>query len=433
MDLLKPFTRLLNLLLILTLPFLFSAQCTAATASTTNQAILLSINGKIGPATDDYLHQGFRMAKEQNASLIILQLNSNGGLGKSTAQIVKRILHSDIPVITYIAPSGANISGAGIFIVFASHVAAMAPNTVIGSLSATHSFFKNKYREEGVVRLEKLAQLHHRDMAFAKLALTNTVALTSDEALKRGVIDIKANSLSDLLVQLNGMQISVGHQVQTLNTSNMHVIAFNPSSRAILLAIITEPNITYVLLILGILGLFSEMFHPGYLLPGIFGLAVLTLGIIGLIQLPFSVFGLLVLLLGIILMGIEVYVPLYGILGVVGLCAFALGSIKLLPNLPLGYQLDGSLILAMTLICGFFFLLLRLRRRINKIVALSSAKEELLGGQAIAVEDFIDKYGHVRVHGEIWFAHAHSDIKKDTLLRVISFKEHTLVEVEVMT
>ena len=275
-----------------------------------------------------------------------------------------------------------------------------------------------KMTNDAVAYIRSLAQLRGRNIEWAETAVTKAASLSATEALKMGVIDIIAADFPDLIKQINGRTVLLLDQKITLNTGSVTIISLQPDWRARLLAVITDPNIAYILLLIGIYGLFFEFVNPGFVLPGVAGVISLLLALYALQLLPISYAGLALIGLGITFLATEAFMPTFGVLGVGGIIAFVAGSILLIDTNASGYQLQWGLIITMAAINAIFFLFiigLALRARRRKII---TGKEQLSGMIGVATENFVFD-GYIRVHGEIWKARTKSPVKKGDRVRVI--------------
>lgn len=417
-----------------------------------NKAVLLNVNGEIGPAMVDYIDRGIQFAVKQQAPLIILTLDTPGGLEKSMRSMIESLLNSAIPIVVYVAPSGARAASAGTFIVYASSVAAMAPGTNIGAaspvnigsgvVSPTNTEKKNtsltneatlskKIANDAIAFIRSLAQMHNRNADFAAKAVTSAATLTAQEALQDKVIEIIAVDHRDLLKKLDGRSALVQGKNQVLHTTGVGFETFSPDWRIEFLAMITEPTIAYILLLIGIYGLFFEFLNPGFVLPGVSGGISLLLALYAFQLLSVNYVGLGLVLLGIIFLATEAFMPTFGVIGVGGIIAFIVGSIMLFdPNL-VGYHIAWPLIFAMAIVNAVFFLFvvgLAYRARTKKIV---SGAEELIGMTGEVLEDMHNLYGQALIHGEIWKIDATHPLKKGMLVRVVA-RNGLVLSVEVV-
>lgn len=431
-------------IIILGIIALFFSIIVSADNSTQPKALLLEINSAIDPATVDYIHRGLQQAQQQNAALIILQMDTPGGLDKSMRAIIKDIIASPIPVVTYVAPNGARAASAGTFILYASHIAAMAPGTNLGAATPVElggSFTSEKDKNDSskkildahqqkslndaIAYIRSLAQLRHRNAEWGEKAVREAASLSAPEALKLGVIDIVADNVPNLLQQINGRVVTVQEKQLVLHTTAITVETLSQDWREKLLSVITDPNVAYILLLLGAYGLFFEFVNPGFVLPGVVGGIALLLALYALQLLPINYAGLSLIFLGLIFMGAEIFVP-SGALGIGGAIAFIAGSILLLDTQGGFLGISNITILMMSVITIVFFLLLaivviRSRRR-----AVVSGREELIGSIAIVREDF-ESTGWVKLKGEWWQAKSAVPLKAGQEVRVVKIEGLMLI------
>lgn len=415
--------------------FLFSSFSFAQTEKT---ALLLNIKSAISPATQEYIERGLSQAAKQNAQVVILQLDTPGGLDKSMRGIISNILASPIPVIAYVAPSGARAASAGTFILYASHIAAMAPGTNLGAATPVNiagdgsekkekspDAMEKKVTQDAMAYIRSLAQLRNRNVQWAEQAVKQGASLSANEALQMKVIDVIATDIPDLLTKINNRQVSIQGQTKTLATDKLSVNEFTPDWRVKFLNIITDPNVVYILMLLGIWGLFFEFSNPGFVLPGVTGAICLLLALYGFQLLPINYVGFALIIFGIGCLIAEAFVSSFGALGIGGIIAFALGSLFLVET-GAGFQIAWQLILAATLTTAAFFLLIvniALRSRFRPVV---SGREELIG-QTGVVEVDANGLMRMRVKGEMWQVHAEQPLHQGTLVRVIRVDGLTLL------
>jgi membrane-bound serine protease (ClpP class) len=405
-------------------------------------AILLDVDGAIGPATSEYLRQGFTEASERGAAFIILRMDTPGGLDTAMREIVRAILASPIPVITYVSPSGARAASAGTYILYASHLAAMAPGTNLGAATpvtlgggggeadqkAPQDAHMAKAVNDAAAYIRGLASLRGRNIAFAERAVREAASLPSQEALAQGVIEIVATDLKDLLTQAGGRIVIVNQQKVTLDTSGVGIVAIAPDWRARFLATITDPNIAYLLLLLGVYGLIFEFLSPGAVAPGVIGAISLLIGLFALGLLPVSYAGAGLLLVGIALMVAEAFIGSFGIIGIGGLVAFVVGSIFLFDNSVPGFSLSWPVIATATAVSAAFFLLaIGAAWRAHRRTAVTG--DAALLGSAGKVVTWADGRGLIQMPGERWQARADAPLAPGQRVRVVARNDLTLIVV----
>ena len=395
------------------------------------RAIQLDVTGSISPATQDYVIRGLEKAKQLNAEVLIIRLDTPGGLDSSMRGIAKAILASTVPVATYVAPEGARAASAGTYILYASHIAAMAPGTNLGAASPvaiggfssgedkkTSTTMEKKATNDASAYIRSLAQMRGRNAGWAERAVREAVSLTANEALKLNVIDFIAANTSDLLQKMNGRTVHIIHTPKVLETNNLQIEVIKSDWRYQFLSIITDPSIAYILLLIGIYGLFFEFYNPGFVLPGVAGAICLLLALYAFQLLPINYTGVALLLLGIIFMIIEVVVSSFGIIGIGGVIAFIVGSIFLLDTNQPGFSIAWQLILLMSLISAGFFLTvmgLAIRSMNKKIV---TGREALIGkiGEIIEVNN---TECQIRIEGETWNARSTRPLHPGEKARII--------------
>lgn len=392
------------------------------------QGLVLNVCGPIDPAVQDYIQQGLNQAVKDKDSLVILKLDATTGLEASMRGINAALVNSPIPVVTYIAPSGAEAANTSTFIVYASHLAAMAPGTNIGAASPIHAGGNYNTLSENSVSLKKasldaaayiksLAAVNGRDGSFGEQTIQPSGKLSADQALKQHVVNVVANNFPDLLQKINGMTVSVQGKNVTIDSKDLKLKPYEKNWRFDLITILSDPNIVYLLLFIAIYGIFFELSNPGMILPGVLGVVALVFTLYAFQLMPINYIGLTLLLIGIAFILLEVFLTSYGILGVCGVVAFIFGSIMLFDAHDPNYRLTPALIFSMSILTlAFFFMVLTLAFRSHKKAIVTGA-EGLVGSEGVVIS-IMNEQIVVRVFGEIWDAKSHQALKTGDKVKV---------------
>ncbi|MEC4671225.1 MAG: nodulation protein NfeD [Nitrospirota bacterium] len=372
--------------------------------------IVATYEGVINPVAAEYLHAAIAFAEEERAELLVFQLDTPGGLDTSMRTMIKDIIGSQIPIGVYVFPSGGRAASAGVFITLAAHVAAMAPGTNIGAAHPVamgggkmDKVMKEKVENDAVAYIRSLAERRGRNAEWAEDAVLKSVSATGTQAKELGLIDFVVADLPELLQRLDGQEVKMGANTITLRTQNAMVKEFPMGWRLEALKAISDPNIAYALMTIGMIGLIAEMYNPGAILPGIVGAISLILAFYSLQSLPVNYAGVLLLLLGIVLLILEVTVTSFGLLAIGGVISMILGSLLLMNDEFPYYQISWSVILpvvAMTV--GFTFLVVRLGVKALRARTVTGS-EGMVGLVGLAKTNLAPD-GKIFVHGEIWDA-----------------------------
>ncbi len=382
----------------------------AAPAAAAQTVVLATYEGVINPVTAEYFHDALAFAEEQSAQALVLRLDTPGGLDSSMRLIIKDITNSPIPVVVYVSPSGGRAASAGVFITLAAHVAAMAPGTNIGAAHPVamgggemDKTMKEKIENDSVAYIKSIAEQRKRNVAWAEEAVRKSVSVTEKEALRLKIIDLVADDLTQLLDRLEGRTVAVGAGTVALRTKGAEIREFAMGWRLEMLKALSDPNIAYVLMTIGMIGLLAELYNPGAILPGIVGAISLILAFYSLQSLPVNYAGVLLILLGIILFILEVSVTSYGLLAIGGVISMILGSLMLVKAEAPFLKISWSVILPVVTLAGAFSLFVAgmavraMRRRPR------TGSEGMVGLVGVA-KTALAPQGKLLVHGELWDA-----------------------------
>lgn len=411
---------------------------------------VLTVQGAISPASADYLLRGLAKAAEDQAHLVVIEMDTPGGLDTSMRDIIKAILASPVPVAAYVSPKGARAASAGTYLLYASHIAAMAPATNLGAATPVElapaggdkpaspdkpdaskpgeappgDAKMRKAVHDAAAYIRGLAELRGRNVEWAERAVREAVSLSASEALKLKVIDLVAADLDDLLRQVNGRVIKLDGQTLTLDTAHATVEKVAPDWRSRLLAVIGDPSIAYILMLLGIYGLIYEFANPGMLFPGVVGGICLLLALFALQVMPISYAGLALMILGIVMMISEAFIPSFGALGIGGLIAFVIGSVMLIDTDLPGYGIPWALIVpvaGVSALFSFFVAGMAIKARKRPVV---TGAEELIGAAGEILDD-MEHEGWARIHSEQWRVRSSVPLKRGSRVRVLA--RHDLI------
>jgi len=414
-------------------------------------ALIVSIDGAIGPASASYVKEALAKASERRAEVVLLRLNTPGGLNSSMREIIADVLASPIPVVGYVAPSGAHAASAGTYILYATHIAVMAPGTNIGAATPVQiggplpglpsgpadkdgkdkkdepkDAMTAKVTNDAVAFIRSLAELRGRNADWAEKAVREAATLSANAALEAHAIDLVARDQAELLRQLDGRVVEVaGGKTQRLVTKDAVVEAIDPGPISRFLAVITDPNVAFILLMVGIYGLIFEFMSPGAVAPGVVGAICLLIGLYALNLLPINYAGLALMLVGLVLLTIEAFNPTV-VIGLGGIVAFVLGALMLFRGEAPGYHLSWWVIgITAAVFVGFALVVLGSLRRVGRAPALVGA--QAMRGLPAEVLDWNGNEGHVFAHGERWQARGAETFKPGETVEVANIIDLTLL------
>jgi membrane-bound serine protease (ClpP class) len=436
----------------------------STTARADGTAILLDLDGALGVATAEYIIDGIDDAQERNVNLIIIRMDTPGGLMEPMRDIVQAILGSSVPVVTYVSPGGARADSAGTYILLASHIAAMAPTTHLGAAtpvslmgddkkddskpfspfappsseedkedseedeesdepesdaapSIPGGAMDRKVMNDAISYIRGLAEAHGRNADWAEDAVRTAATLTAKEALEQNVIDLIVTNQAELLAAVHGREVSVNHEPFIIEAEALIVEKVEPGWRLKVLGTIAQPEIAILLLMVGLYGLLFEGYNPGAIIPGVAGVICLLLAAYALQVLPVNYVGLALILVGLALITAEAFVPSFGALGIGGTAALIFGLIMMFDSGIPGFGISIAFVTGVGLITGFLMLwlltyLVKARRQ-----GAVSGRDRIIGGHAVAIESFVGK-GKVWLEGETWSAISKLPVEKDQVVLV---------------
>ncbi|MBY6204996.1 nodulation protein NfeD [Halomonas denitrificans] len=442
----------------------------AAQDDETDRVLQLTVADAIGPATRDFIVRGIERGEEEDAALVVLKLDTPGGLDASMRDIISKILNADVPVATWVAPDGARAASAGTYILLASPVAAMAPATHLGAATpvpiggtspapagedessddqaganeddpeANGSTAPDrqpadasgaKSLNDAIAYIRGLAERHGRNADWAEAAVRDAATLTAPAALEANVIDVISENVDELLTAIDGREVKLHDRSVTLRTQGLPVTDVEPDWRFELLSILTNPTLAYILLLVGVYGLLLEGYNPGALVPGVIGGISLLLALYAFQILPVNYAGLALMALGLALIAVELFVPSFGILGIGGLIAVVFGSVILFDEDIPGFAVNDGLIagLAVSGAVLFGMIVWMARRALQR--PRMTGRASLIDHTAEAIDDFDEGRGRVHVQGEDWFARSRDAVRRGQRVRIVGMKDEGFVlEVE---
>ena len=434
---------------------IFVLAISAASARADGNVVVLEIKGGIGVATAEYILSGIEHAEASGAELIIIEMDTPGGLMAPMRDIVQAILGSSVPVATYVTPAGARADSAGTYILLASHVAAMSPTTHLGAATpvsfvgddATPSdpgndesdddteaappsgtAMERKVLNDAIAYIRSLAERYGRNADWAEKAVRDAATLTARDALEQNVIDFVAENRSELLQLVDGYEVEINSEAVTLATNNVVIEKYEPNWRIKILSAIASPEIVLLLGVIGLYGLMYEGWNPGAIVPGVVGIICLLLAVYGLQVLPVNYAGLALIFVGVALMTAEAFAPSFGALGLGGIVAFVFGAIMMFDSGIPGFGISIAFVVALAAVFALLFIwlisyVLKLRKR-----GAVSGKDSIIGGIGTAMQDFTGE-GKVWLEGEAWAARSSVAIEKDQHV-VVRAMEGLILEVE---
>jgi len=392
---------------------------TTTIAGQTNKVVVLRADCAIHPACADYVQSGIEAAIEENAECLIIQLNTPGGLLKSTRVIVSDILEAPVPVVVYVSPSGSQAASAGVFITLAGHIAAMAPGTNIGAAHPVSlqgmqdTVMMEKATNDAAAFIRTISEKRNRNVEWAEDAVRKSLSITETEALEKKVIDVVADDIEALLDSLDGKEIETTSGLRKLRLEDPQIIELGMTFTQKLLSVLSDPNLAYILLILGIYGIFFELYSPGAIFPGVIGGICLILAFYSMHTLPINYAGLALIIFAVILFILEIKIVSHGILTIGGVISLLLGSLMLIDTESFleAMEISIELIILMVILTTAFFVFAMtfgIRAQRKKI---ATGQEGIVGEKGQAISN-LNPEGEVRVHGEIWIAESTEGVIK---------------------
>lgn len=402
--------------------------------SQVRKIFVLTIDDAISPPISEYINDGIQSAEKENAECVIIQLNTPGGLLKSTRIIVSNFLESKIPIVVYVHPSGAQAASAGVFITLASHIAAMTPGTNIGAahpvaLEKVDSVMIEKATNDAAAFIRTISEKRNRNVKWAEDAVRKSLSITETEALKLNVIDLIASNLNELLEKIDSTKVQLVTQEKIIRTKNAEIVNFEMTLSQKILRMIADPNIAYILLMIGLYGLLFELYNPGSIFPGVIGIISLILAFYSLHTLPLNFAGLSLIILSIILFILELKIVSHGLLTIGGTISLILGSLMLIKTesileiFSISYQVIIVFII-LTILFFSFAIGFGIKAQRKKT---TTGMEGMIGELGETISELNPK-GQIKIHGEIWTAEStEGKIPPNTLVEVVKVENLKLI------
>ena len=400
--------------------------------SQSGKVFVLKVEDAISPPISEYIHDGIQTALQENAECVVIKLNTPGGLLKSTRIIVSEILESKVPIVVYVTPSGAQAASAGVFITLSANIAAMTPGTNIGAahpvaLEGADTVMLEKAKNDAAAFIRTISEKRNRNVKWAEDAVRKSLSITETEALKLKVIDLIASDLTDLLKKIDSLKVIGSFGEKVLSTKNAEVVEFEMSIGQKLLRLISDPNIAYILLLIGLYGILFELYNPGSIFPGVIGIISLILAFYALHTLPVNFAGVALIIVGIILFVLETQIVSHGLLTIGGIVSFILGSLMLIRTESAleVFKISYYIIIVLAVLTFLFFSFaigfgIKAQRRKTQ-----TGIEGMVGEIGEAITD-LNPEGQIRVHGEIWSAIAIDEQKIEENSKVEVVEVHNL-------
>src|SRR3972149_5873139 len=412
------FAVVLLIIVIILYPSLFFSE------EPKRDVMVITLSGVINPVASEYIGKSIKIANEKKLEALVIELDTPGGLDTSMRKVVKDVIGSEVPVVVYVSPSGSRAASAGVFITLSAHIAAMAPGSNIGAAHPVgigekmDKVMAEKATNDAAAYIKSLAERNGRNAKWAEDAVRKSISATEEEALKEGVIDLVSKDLNSLLSDIDGKKVRTVMGEKALNTAKANIIREGMGLRHRILNLISDPNVAYILMLLGFYGLFFELTNPGSIFAGVMGGICLILAFYAFQTLPVNYAGLLLIILAIILFILEVKIISHGVLTIGGIISMVIGSIMLFESPAPFMKLSLYVILPAAIITALFFsLTLGLAFKAFKRKPVTGS-EGLLGGEGVASTDITKDGGMVLLHGERWSAYSDEPISKGEKVKV---------------